>query len=308
MKLIRAARVYRLDLPAAEVLANHLAELQHREIGETDFSTRGFVPPVDQHDLVLSYPGGYAFALRYDEKIVPASVTAAEAKKRIADLEAEYDTRLPQVDRQRVREEVFADLCRKALVRAAIVTCFYRTTDRLLIVPTASRKLADVVTSSLVQVVGSIKAQTIYVSNAKHGLTTRLRAYLNDEPDAFDGFNVGGTCRLKLPESRSMAVKMDDVADVAEGLVEAMARGGEVAEIGLSLGTVDFRLSSDFVIKGVSFADEVEQDEGGSAIDAWIQETAVRTLQFADAVNQLCDLLGYKEPKTDEPEATDDLI
>lgn len=300
MKLIRAARVYRLDLPPADVLAKHLAELSHSEIGELDFSTRGFVPPAGQQELVLPFVGGYAFALRYDEKIVPASIVKAETAKRIAVIEIKQDFRVGRKWRREIREQVFYDLCRKALVRPVVVTCFYHTAERLLIVTTTSRKLADVVTGSLVQVVGSIKAETIYVSNAKHGLTTRLRAYLQDEQDTFEGFGVGGACRLNLPGSRSVAVTMGDVADVSEGLLEAMDRGGEVSEIGLSWGSVDFRLTSDFVIKGVVFNDDTPQDGEGDAIDAWVQEAAARTMQFSHVVNLLCDLLGYKEPEPEE--------
>lgn len=304
MKLIRAARVYRLNLPAASTLTNHLAECVHREIFETSFSNVGFVAPANQTGLVLPFEGGYAFAVRYDEKIVPAAVVSAEAQKRIALVETEQDTRLAKKHRQDIRDQVFSELCRKALVRPTVVTCFYREADRLLIVPTASRKMADIVTSLLVKVVGSIKATTIYVSSAKHGLTTRLARYLEDDDLAFDGFGVGGTCKLKLPESRSVTVKLGELYEGKDGLQESLVAGGCVTEIALSMSDVEFRLTDDFVIKGVEFTSEIEDDDFGGHVSTWRHEAAIRTLQFAAVVDGLCQMLDYKEPVAE----ADDLV
>lgn len=308
MKLIRAARVYRLDLPAAAVLAEHLAEMAHQGITPSQFSNRGFVAPAGQQEMVLPFCciRGFAFAVQYDEKIVPAAVTTAEANRRIQAVETEEGYRLSKKRRQRIREETFADLCRQALTRSTVVNCFYNEADRLLIVATASRKLSDTVITLLAQAVGYVKANTIYVSDAKHGLTTRLKAYLNGEGDEpFDGFYVGGTCKLKYPESQSIAVKLEELQNGAEGLLEAMAQGAQVTEIGLATDSVGFRLTQDFVIKGVEFTDQAQIDDEEDAIGAWRQEAEVRTLQFSEAVNRLCDLLGYKEP---EPTKEGDLV
>lgn len=301
MKLIKSARVYRLVLPSAQELAGRLAEMPFAEMGEWDFSTHGFISPSGFDDLVVPFEGGFAFAVRYDEKIVPASVTNAEANKIIAERESNEGRRIGRKERREIREQAFSSLCRKALVRPAVITCFYRQGDNLLIVPTTGRKLSDIVTGALLKVVGAIKASTIYVAEAKGGLTTRLTSYLDGDMSAFDQFSVGGTCKLKNHDSKTVAVKLETLGEATQGLSEFIANGAQVAEISLSFGGVDFRLASDFTIKGVAFTEEIEDaDSYESEREFRLYESAVRTLQFSEVVNELCALLDYKEPVSDD--------
>ena len=302
MKLIKAASVYRCVMPDAATLETHLGELAFKELAPSDFSGAGFVAPSATGALTETFEGGYAFAVRYDEKIIPASVTNAEAKKRIAEIEEQQDRRLGRKERNEIREETFVTLKLKALTRSSTVTCFYIPASQLLIVPTASRSMAGIVTGALVKVMGSLKATTIYVSEAKNGLTTRLAAYLDGDASAFDTFSVGRRCKLAGLEGEKFAFDLaDDLNSAAKGLREAIwHRGAKVKEIALIADGLTFRLNDDFQIKGVSFlAGEPPPDGYEDAVAEFKHEAAVQVALFASVVNNLCELLDYKPPQDD---------
>ena len=56
-------------MPDAAVLETHLSELPFAELAPSAFSIAGFVPPLANGSIVETFDGGYAFAVRYDEKI-----------------------------------------------------------------------------------------------------------------------------------------------------------------------------------------------------------------------------------------------
>lgn len=307
MKLIKSAIVYRCVMPDAATLETHLGERKFEELAPSDYSGSGFVPPTINGTLVETFEGGYAFAVRYDEKIIPASVTSAESKKRIAELEEQQDRRLGRKERNEIREETFHTLKLKALTRTSVVTCFYIPEHELLIVPTTSRVMADVTTGSLLKVMGSLKATTIYVSEAKNGLTTRLAAYLEGDSGAFDEFSVGRRCKLKASEGEKFSFDLSGKLNSArEGLREAIAvHGAKVTEIALIADELEFRLSDTFQIKGVTFPfAEIPAEGYEDAIAEFKHEAAVQTTLFAAVVNNLCTLLDYRPPESEEPDAT----
>lgn len=305
MKLIKAATVYRCVMPDAATLETHLSELAFAELSPSDYAGAGFVAPTINGTLVESFEGGYAFAVRYDEKIIPASVTNAEAKKRIAEIEEQQDRRLGKKERNEIREETFHTLKLKALTRSNTVKCFYVPASQLLIVPTSSRAMADVITGSLVKVMGSLKATTIYVSEAKNGLTTRLTAYLDGDNGAFDEFSVGRQCKLKAHEGEKFSFDLsENLSSATEGLREAIGiHGAKVKEIALIADELTFRLTDDFQIKGVAFpAAEVPADGYEDAVAEFKHEASVQTTMFASVVSNLCDMLDYQPPKDEESE------
>lgn len=302
MKLIKAATTYRAHLPQTiENLEDHLGTKPFVELGTYDFAGAGFVPPVEgQPDLVMPFPGGYAFAVRYDEKIVPASVTSAEAKKAIAAEEEECGFRLGKKRRQEIRESTFQNLVSRALTRSKVIQCYVVPTDNLLIVPTTSKKLADTVTSELVRVMGSLKTTTIYVSEAKASLTTRLSSYLDEdnEDPPFGHFEVGSKCKLRSSDGRRFSFDLGaDLTEARDGINEAVRVGSQIEEIELLDGDLAFRFTADFKLKGIDLdAEPSRADEFDDALDYWKHEAGIQVAAVHRIVTEVCALLDYKEP------------
>ena len=299
MKLIKNAFIYRIDLPSADALENHLAEIRHRDILPSEFSNAGFVP-AQENDLVANYDGGIAFAVRHDEKILPSSVVNEETKRRVKEIEDANDCRVSKVERQAIKEQVTVDLLKVSHVRTRTITSFYHPASRFLIVPVSSRQQAAVVTSLLVRAVGAAKTTTINVSDVKGGLTTRLNEYLASfgDTDAFGKFSLSPEVWLK-GEGGKVSYQIESIEAADKGLIEALNGGMKVEAVRLGYGPASFKLTSDFTFKSVRFAEPEDNMEHEVMLAHWKHEAAIQVLGMVQAIEALCELFDYKEPVSD---------
>lgn len=292
-KLIKAAIAYKATIPTdAVVLHEHLLEKQFTECTETQLRSAGFVPPNDEGPrLVTFFPGGLAFRVRIDDKVIPAAALAAEVEKRVAAVKQSTGRKVGKKERAEIKEQTLADLCRRALVKTtASVTCFYEIESRSLLVATASQSIADVCTTLLVQAVGSVKTETINVSDVKHGLTTRLKTWLDDE-EGFGDFQPCDDVALQA-EGRKITVKMSSLQQAHKGLTEALTAGFAVTSIGFHYDGMDFRVTGDFHLKGITFAEsDIPEDDEST----WEADAAIQVKKVNGIINELAALLSYKD-------------
>ncbi|MBS1170122.1 MAG: exonuclease, RdgC family protein [Burkholderiaceae bacterium] len=295
MNLIKNALIYKIDLPNADALRKHFSEKQFTEIGACDYCAYGFVP-CQEGDLVSVFNGGIAFSVRYDQKILPASVINTEVNERVKRIEEAEGIRVGRKWRREIKEMAIPELLAKSHVATKIITSFYHRETRTLIVPVSSKKLAGVIAGLLVQAVGAAKTETINVSDVKGGLTTRLRTYLTAEDDsamtAFGSFALNPDVWLK-GEGGKVTYQIASIDNGSEGIVNAIAAGLKVDAVRLGFVGVSFKLTSDFALKGVRFSD-TEPQEHQTSVDEWMHEASVQTLQVVSAVEELCRLFDYQ--------------
>ena len=290
MKLIKAAIVYKATIPTdTAALHAHLAEKPFTECLQMQLRSVGFVPVTeDTQRLVSEFPGGLAFRVRIDEKVIPASAVKTEVEKRIKATGAKAGKKMRSI----IKEEVMRDLCARALVKTtASVTCFYDIASGYLIIPTTSQKIADVCVTMLIEAVGSVKTETVHVSEVKHGLTTRLTNWLAGTDDAFGKFAPCDEVALAT-EGRKITVKMSILDQAREGLNEALGRSFQVTSIGFWADGMAFRLTSDFHFKSISF---VEHEIADGEDNPWAAEAALQVKKVSGVIADLVELLSYKE-------------
>lgn len=292
-QLIKAAIVYNAEIPAdPAVLHNHLAEKSFAEILQLQTRSVGFVPPVDGCGLVAEFPGGLAFRVRIDEKIIPASVVQRDLVEVIENILEFEGRKVGKKERAELKEGIYINLAAHAFARTAMITCFYEIATMYLIVPTTSKRLSDIVLSQLVQAVGSVKTTTINVSGIQSGLTTRLTTWLQDAggTDVFGAFEPCGEVALSQ-EKRRVTVKMGDLQAATSGLNEALASGFRVTSLGFThKGETEFRLTDDFHLKGIAFAHPPSEED-----DVFGAEAALEVAAVSRIVTELCALLAYKD-------------
>ena len=293
MKLIKNARVFKAVLPSITAIEKHLAEKPFTEPTSMEAGSIGFIER-DGYGFVTPFHGGLAFAVRIDEKIVPVGAVNTELAKRVKEIEASFGRRIGKKERAEIKDGVVIDLRRKALVRTDIITCFYDVENNYLIVPTTSATLAGRIVSLLVQAVGSIKTETIHVSDVKQGLTTRMQAWLNGDDEAFDDFDPQGQVSITL-SGQSMTIKVASLQSAREGLQKAFDAGFEVKSIRLFDGELaSFVMSSDFVFTSIAFPAIAGDD---NVEDLWQHEASVQLLNFSSIIAKLCAMFAYKEEK-----------
>lgn len=293
MKLIPAARLYTVVLPEADAMAKHLATVPHVDLEQHLPMGSGFVP-VYGESLVHTFAGGYAFALRYDEKVVPKSAVVEEVKKRATAFEDAFGYVPGRKALREIRENVMSDLCAKALTRSKTTICYYNTTEEILVIPTTSRKLCDTITGQMVRAVESVKSSSIHVAGVRNSLTNHLKGYLFHDEDAFGNMEVGSRCKLASAETK-FSFDLDNLNTATDGIIEATKTGAEVTEIAMSFSGVSFRLVDDFSLKGIAFEGiEPSEDE-----DQFAYEASAQLLMLSAVVKELCQMFGYKPVEED---------
>jgi recombination associated protein RdgC len=302
--LIKNALVYKAELPSAATLTRHLEEHQFTDPLVLSKGSVGFISRSGE-GLVDVFHGGMAFTVRIDEKIIPAAVVKAELEKRVKDvLEQTGRKAIGKLERADLKDSIILEFMSKALVKTTIVTCFYDTKNGYLIIPTTSRTVAGIITGKLISAVGSVKTETISVSDVKHGLSTRLQAWLGDDAEAFGDFFPMADVDL-ANGSQKLTVKMESLLNAKAGIEKAFNDGFTVKSVRLSSSDeVSFRLTHDFAFKAIKFP--VAQVEENTE-DAWLHEAAVQVFSLSAVVTELCEMLGYKEEtQGEEPPAPHD--
>ena len=298
MKIIKAARVYKAKLPLAADLRGHLEEMTFLEIKANQYSHGGFVPApgAPDADLVTVLSRGYAFAFRFDEKIIPAASVKAEVTKRAQAIEDAEGYKPGRKALRELRDIVFEEMVLVALHKTTVVPAFYDPEANYLVVCTVSQKLADLVMSSLVKVVGSIETSTIHIAELKNGLTTKLRDHIYTSENQFGDFELAGSFWLKR-DSEKVVIESATSEEDNGALREALETMLQVEAIRLQHHVTTFKLSSDFIFRGITFAEPEEETTYENMADAWMDEAALQLLNFTAAVQSLCDLMGYAPPE-----------
>lgn len=299
-KLIKNAIIYSAELPAIEALRAHLEKARFKEMLSLDWAAKGFVEIPATGELVSTFAGGLAFAVRYDTKILPASVIRNETNKRVKAIEDADGRKVGRKDRLAIRDQVTDDLLPRALHKTAVVTCFYSPEKKHLIVPVSSKPLADVVTSELVHAIGSIKTTTINVSDVKLGLTTKVKQWLEDDASGAFGYDFVPAGRVKLVgEGESVSFDMSTLERAQDGINDALSKNFQASELGMIFKeSTSFRLTHEFRLKGLYFSYEPTED-AEDVRSAWEFDASIQLLELTKIIDSLCDLLGYKEPAAD---------
>ncbi len=299
MKLapIKNAIVYKASLPDLNALAEHLNEVPFTDLSETDVRRAGFVPNSITNELVTPYQGGLSVSLRIDEKILPPKVISKKLAERRANMERNLGLKLKRAEVRDLRDAVITELVKQAFVKTTIINAYYSIESNLLIVTTGSKPFASLLVSYLIKAVGSVKTETIHISDIKHGLTTKLKSSLDGDRTVFQGFGVGDFIQLSRKSDQKEIIRYQtDVESIADELQENLSVGYVVDLIKLYMADVSFLLTENFHFKRIDLRDALDTDEEDAEDIAWRwrHEATIATLQLTNIVNTLCVLLSYK--------------
>ncbi|MBV7404506.1 recombination-associated protein RdgC [Enterobacter sp. ENT03] len=305
MKLskFRSAIVYRATLPSIEAVEGHLLELPYSDIGETEFSRASFVPNPVTGELVTPLTGGYAIVIRHDQKILPAQVVVRETQERVNKVELLRGEKVKRIERRQIAAQVKVDLCKKAFVKSSLILALYKSADNLLVINTSNKNMASLACALLIKVIGSVKTETIHISDIKNGLTTRLQNHLAGNSEAFDGFAVGDYIQLSRHADQKETIRYSaEHNSVAAEIIESLNSGFTVDQMELVGAGVHFLLTENFHFRRIDTQDHTFNPEDDRAYQ-WRHQAGADLFQFSKVVNGLCELLSYKDPQDQKPAA-----
>jgi recombination associated protein RdgC len=300
-QIIKAAIVYQADFGVnAATLNEKLAEHTFKECEPNQIRSIGFVPVSEGDALTAEFKNGFAFRVRIDQKQIPGAVLQAKTDE-LSEGFQQLELRKPsKTERETLKDEALYVLATQAFPRTAIITCFYQQTTGYLIVPTTSKHLAGCITSALVQATGSVKTETIHVSDVKHGLTTRLNEWINGDAEAFGVFEPCAEAALQQGD-RKISIKMGSLEGTNLAIKEALAAKFNVMSMGFTHdGQTEFRLTKEFRLKGIEFAHTDNEDDEAPSFYA---QATLEVDAVSAVITDLVEMIGHGEEEgSDEPQ------
>lgn len=310
MTIIKNAIVYKVTLPTAEQLSQHLEDepgFLHTPITDADFRSDGFVPNAATGDVVTDFEGGYVLTLRSDSKIIPQGEVAGAISERLDQRQQAGEEALDDEGFEALKEEIRADLCKRAFSRTEHTVALYDAGSELLFVNATSPDKAGRLLGFLVRLVGSVESTTIHVNGIKHGLATRLRELISQEGpvEPFGSMQVDDQVKLKRKQAKDDPLEKitysgTDLAFNNE-LLDQLRVGFEVEELGMwhPVGA-SFRLNHQFRLKGIDTQDVEPSDDVTDGAHLYRLQATQDAFALAAVIQELCDLLGYEAPEPEE--------
>lgn len=174
----------------------------------------GFEPPVEgAGDLLCRrLAGADLVQLRLQSRVLPV----AAVKEALVEREAAFKQRTARdpsrKEKRDLKDEVYADLLPKALLKSDRIRAFYLVSDKILAVATQSATNAERLLDKLRESLGSLQAVPLEFKQPVSSLLTQI--FLGDGPDEFA---LGRECRMRdASDTRSSVNWMDmDLADRA---------------------------------------------------------------------------------------------
>lgn len=301
------AVVYKAYLPAADILEAGLMNFPFDQVPAHRAQASGFVEnPVTGKVLTTLNGVGYAFVLRTDRRVVPASSVARALDEKVAEIEETQARKVFKKERSVLKDEILLDLYDRALLRTELTYAFYNHNSNLLFVAAGSSGAADNVMGALIHALGHLRTATIHVSEIKEGLSTRMQKWLQeDDMEAFGGLEPDDYCRLVRNvegEGKEVVthagVYLQGMAGEIAGLIK---EGFKIDQVGfVGEGPIYFKLTDQFRFKSI-LVPPPEVDEGDEddfePWARWCQESGVRVALLTAVVNKLCEMFQYKEPE-----------
>jgi recombination associated protein RdgC len=248
------ARIYKiteaLNLePAA--LERALAEHKFSPCTGQETVRVGFTYPL--HHSIKQYhhqqQNLHLFAIKRQEKILPAAVINEELQPKIDALEMEKGRPLGRKEKSVLREELVQALLPRAMSRSSVVTVIYDSETGYLIVNTASAGRAEDLLSLLRKSLGSLPALP-WTDNNK--LNLNMQDWLAGK-NLPAGFELGHSVELKAPDEEGAKAKFSNHL-LTSAEVQSHLEDKLVTKLEMSLpNALNFIIANDGSIRSIQW-------------------------------------------------------
>ncbi len=260
------ARVYRLSAPLTTDITlweQALSEFKFSPLTAQEMVRSGFSFPL--HQSIKQYCHALEplvfFAVKRQEKILPAAVINEEMQPRLDALEQEKGRPLSRKEKQALKEELQQSLLPRAFSRSSLTQGYYDAQNQWLVINTSSASKAEDVLALLRKALGSLPALP-WLDN--HKLNTHLQLWLQNKALP-EGFVLGNDAELKAPDEEGAKVKFSNHLLTADE-VQSHLQDKLVTCISLEqTDALSLQVTDDAAIKRLKFHDllTAQNDELG---------------------------------------------
>jgi recombination associated protein RdgC len=280
-------------------LETRLESRRLRACGPMDLATRGFVSPYgrDEEDLVHRSGRSALVTIGAEDKLLPGVVVRETLAERLAALAAKDGRRIGARERQRMKDEVIAELLPRAFSRPSRRHAWLEERAGWLAVDTASRKAAEESVSELREALGRFPATPPAPQESPRALMTDwlIRGNLPA------GLALGDECELRDPADTGASVRCRRQELESDEVREHLKSGKQVFQLGLEFdGRIHFVLAEDLTVRKLRFADVVldgieQRDLDSTRAEVGAQFAPVH-LELERLLQQLETWFGWSRP------------
>ena len=280
-------RVYKLSAPLSTdpaVWEQALTEFKFTPLTAQEAVRSGFSFPL--HASIKQYCHACQhllfFALKRQEKILPAAVINEEMQPKLEAMEQEKGRPLSRKEKQSLKEELQLSLLPRAFSRSTLTQGYYDPENQWLVINSGSASKAEDVLALLRKALGALPALP-WLDN--HKLNTHLQLWLQNQALP-QGFVLGSDAELKAPDDEGAKVKFSNHLLSADE-VQSHLQDKLVTSISLEQAdAISLAITDDGAIKRIKFHDVLtgQNDELG-----WEDLTArldADLMLMASALNQ----------------------
>ncbi|MDP4946036.1 recombination-associated protein RdgC [Alishewanella sp. SMS8] len=295
-------RVYKLSAPLTTDLASleqAFAEFKFSPCTGQEAVKSGFSYPL--HNSIKQYchqqQHRWFFAIKRQEKILPAAVINEELQPKIDAAEQEQGRALSRKEKQALKEELIHTLLPRAFSRSQLTQGYYDAQQNWLVINSSSASKAEDILALLRKAIGSLPALPWLDS---HKLNSQLQQWLKHE-DLPKGFMPGAEVELKAPDEEGAKVRFSNHLLSADE-VQTHLQDKLVTRISLQQTEgVSLTITDDGSIKQVKYPDSVIDHNDELGWDDLPARLDADLLLMADSVNNA--LLAISEQVNSHPES-----
>lgn len=280
-------RVYKLSAPLTtdlSVLENALSEFKFTPCTGQEALRTGFSFPL--HPSIKNYchlqQQRWFFAVKRQEKVLPAAVVNEELQPKIEAAEQEQGRSLSRKEKQALKEDLIQSLLPRAFSRSQLTQGYYDAEQQWLVINTSSASKAEDILALLRKALGSLPALP-WLDN--HKLNSHLQLWLKYE--ALPGsFQPGSEVELKAPDEEGAKVRFSNHLLSAEE-VQTHLQDKLVTRINLQqTDGMGLTITDDGGVKQLSYPDSLTEQNDELGWEDLIARLDADLLLMADSLNQ----------------------
>lgn len=280
-------RVYKLSAPLTtdlSVLETALAEFKFTPCTGQEALRTGFSFPL--HPSIKQYchqqQHRWFFAVKRQEKVLPAAVINEELQPKIEAAEQEQGRALSRKEKQALKEDLIQSLLPRAFSRSQLTQGYYDAEQQWLVINTGSASKAEDILALLRKALGSLPALP-WLDN--HKLNSHLQLWLQHE--ALPGnFQPGSEVELKAPDEEGAKVRFSNHLLRAEE-VQTHLQDKLVTRISLQQAEgIGLTITDDAGIKQIRYPESITEQNDELGWEDLIARLDADLLLMADSLNQ----------------------
>lgn len=241
-------------LPSTAQLAESLTRAAFQPCGALDMRATGFVPAVENGDLVHSVNGYHLLTVRTEERMLPGSVINKALAERITTVEEQQGHPVGRKQKKELKNLVIDELMPKSFTKHAHTHAYIDPHNKMLLVAVSSQSKALGVAELLGKVVEGLDLRLLKMSKAPAEPMTSWLA----GADSPGGFTVDRDCDLVSPEGAKARFRNKDL-DIEE-IKALIADGMQAEKLAMTWNDrISFAVTKDMHIRGLKFLDIIKE-------------------------------------------------